>query len=110
MAKTRGNLAREFLWPGVTNDVETYVRSCDSCAQNKSSTQAPVGFLHPLSIPANRFLEIALDFVGPLSESNGYDCILIMTDRLTNYVLIEPATTTATASDIASLFYQTWYR
>ena len=110
MAKTRGNLTRDFLWPGVTNDVETYVRSCDSCAQNKSSTQAPAGFLHPLPVPANRFLEIALDFVGPLPESNGYNCILVTTDCLMNYVLIEPTTTTATAPDIASLFYRTWYR
>jgi len=61
-------------------------------------------------LPLHWFLEIALDFVDPLSESNGYDCILIMTDRLMNYMLIEPITTTATAPGIASLFYQTWYR
>jgi len=34
----------------------------------------------------------------------------VSSDRLTNYVLIEPTTTTATVPDIASLFYQTWYR
>ena len=110
ISKTQNNLSRDFLWPGITNDVEMYVRSCDSCTQNKSSTQAPAGFLHPLPVPTNQFLEIALDFVGPLPESDGYNCILVMTDRLTNYVLIEPTTTTATAPDIASLFYKTCYR
>jgi len=61
-SKTQGNLRRNFLWPGITNDVETYVRSCDSCAWNKSSTQAPAGFLHPLPVPMNRFHEIAPRF------------------------------------------------
>ena len=70
----------------------------------------PAGFLHPLPVSSNRFLEIALDFVGPLPESNGHDCILIMTDRFTDYVLIEPTVTRATAPEIALLFYKTWYR
>ena len=109
ISKTQGNLSHDFLWPGITSDVEAYVRSYGSCTQNKSSPQAPAGFLHPLPVPSNRFLEIALDFVGPLPELNGYDCILIMTDRLMNYVLIEPTVTTATAPEIVLLFYKTWY-
>ena len=62
------------------NDVETYVQFCNFCAQNKSSTQASTGFLHPLLVPATRFSEIGLNFVGPLPESDGYDCILVMAD------------------------------
>ena len=109
ISKTQGNLSRDFLWSGITSDVKAYVRSCSSCTQNKSSTQAPTGFLHLLPVPSNRFLEIALDFIGPLPESNGYDCIVIMTDRLMDYVLIEPMVTTAMAPEITLLFYQTWY-
>jgi len=33
-----------------------------------------------------------------------------MTDHLTDYILIEPTVTTATAPEIALLFYRTWYR
>jgi len=110
VSKTQGNLSRDFLWPGITSDVEAYIRSCGSCAQNKSSTQASAVFLIPLPVPLNRFLEIALDFVGPFPESNGYDCILIMTDRLTDYVLIEATVTTVTAPETALLFYKTRYR
>ena len=51
ISKTQVNLRHDFLRPGITNDVETYVHSCDSCAQNKFSTQAPAGFLHPLPFP-----------------------------------------------------------
>ena len=36
--------------------------------------------------------------------------LLIMTDRLTNYVRIIPTHSTATARDIAQLVYESWYR
>jgi len=36
--------------------------------------------------------------------------LLIMTDRLTNYVRIMPTHFTATAKDIAQLVYEAWYR
>ena len=72
--------------------------------------QALVGFLHPFPVPANHFTEIAMDFVGPLPESNGYNYLLVITDRLMDYVLIEPTTTIAKAPDIALLFYRTWYQ
>jgi len=51
-----------------------------------------------------------MDFVGPLPVSRGFDCILVITDRLINYVKIEPLKTTATAPEVANLFYRTWYR
>jgi len=108
--KTRAAITSDYFWPGITHDVDAYLRSCDSCARKKSTTQVPTGFLHPLPIPTARFLEMALDFVGPLPGSNGFDSALVMTDRLTNYCKIEPLKTTATAQDVAELFYRTWYR
>src|SRR5436305_13468699 len=51
-----------------------------------------------------------MDFVMPLPKSRGYDGILVMKDRLVNYVKIEPIHTTATAPDIAKIVYESWYR
>ena len=99
----------DYYWPGIQRDVELYIKSCTSCARNKSPTQAPAGFLHPLPIPKDRFSEIALDFVGTLVPSKGFDMILVMTDRLTNYAKFEPTLSTATAQDIADLVYRSWY-
>ena len=36
-----------------------------------------------MPIPQHRFDELALDFVGTIPVSNGFDTILVMTDRLT---------------------------
>ena len=108
--KTRRTIMRDYFWPGIVNDVVQYIKSCTSCAQNKSNTQAPAGFLHSMPIPMQRFTEIAMDFVGPLPKSKGYDMLFVMTDRLTGYVKIEPYYTTATAKDIADLLYRSWYR
>jgi hypothetical protein len=108
--KTRRSIAMDYYWPGLSHDVDVYIKSCTSCAVNKSSTQAPAGFLHSMPIPPDRFAELAMDFVMPLPKSRGYDGILVMTDRLVNYVKIEPIHTTATAPDIAKIVYESWYR
>ena len=108
--KTRKSIIIDYYWPGVQRDVESYVKSCPSCAQNKSSTQTPAGFLYPMPILKDRFAEMALDFVGTLVPSKEYDMILVMTDMLTNYTKFEPTHSTATAADIAELVYRSWYR
>ena len=72
--KTRAAITEDYFWPGITNDVDAYLRSCDSCMCKKSTTQVPAGFLHPLPVPMARFLEIALDFVAllPMLKSGNY--------------------------------------
>jgi len=50
------------------------------------------------------FEEIAIDFVGELPESEGFNAILVVTDRFTkvqHYIL---AKTTWTASDVAAVY------
>ena len=108
--KTRSAIARDYFWPGLDQDVDEYIRTCDSCARNKTSTQPPAGLLHPMPVPLNRFSELALDFVGTLPKSDGFDTILGMTDRLTDYVKLEPVHSTATAQQIADVIYRSWYR
>ena len=94
----------------MVTDVKAYVSSCSQCQRNKSSTQASAGYLHSLPIPVDRFHDISMDFVGLVPKSKGYDMLFVVTDRLTGYVKVEPMLQTATAKDIAELFYCTWFR
>jgi hypothetical protein len=63
--------------------IEEFIKSCSFCARNKTSTQAPAGFLHPMPIPQDRFTDMAMDFVGAITKSKEFDTILSMMDRLT---------------------------
>jgi hypothetical protein len=50
-----------------------------------------------------------MDFVGPLPLDQGHDCILTITDRLGSDIRIIPTSTTLTAKDLATLFFDKWY-
>ena len=72
-----------YYWPNMRKDLEqAYIPSCADCFQNKSPTTKPAGPLHPLPVPDCHGSSIAMDFVGPLPLDQGYDCILLITDRL----------------------------
>ena len=59
-----------------------YIPSCIECQRNKSSTSRPGGPLHPLPVPDDRCQSIAMDFIGPLPDDKGFNCILTISDRL----------------------------
>ena len=48
-----------------------------------------------------------MDFILSLPVSNrGFDCVLTVVDRFSKYVVLIPCLTTATAEDIAVLFFE----
>ena len=48
--------------------------------------------------------EIAMDFVGELLESEGFNAILVITDRFTKVQRYIPAKTSWTAEDVANVY------
>ena len=50
------------------------------------------------------FEEIAMDFIGELPESEGFDAILVVTYRFTKVQYYIPAKTTWTAEDVANSY------
>jgi hypothetical protein len=50
-----------------------------------------------------------LDFVGPLPEENGFNCILTITDRLNSEFHLIPMHTDVTAKELAWIFFNSWY-
>ena len=91
-------------------DLESaYVPSCADCQHNKSKTTKPTGPLHPLPIPDQYSDSIAIDFIGPLPEDNGSNCILTMTDRLNADIQLVTTRTDISTSDLAVIFFNHWY-
>ena len=69
----------------------------------------PPSPLHPLPIPDEHGNSMALDFIGPLPEDKGYNCILTMTDCLGSDYCLIPTKTDALAEDITLLIFNNWY-
>jgi hypothetical protein len=81
--KSYAALRDSYHWPNMRTDlVESYIPACVDCQCNKSSTSKPHGPLHPLPIPEAQGESVAMDFIGPLPEDEGYNCILSMSLRL----------------------------
>ncbi|KAJ9524152.1 hypothetical protein QJQ45_004880 [Haematococcus lacustris] len=79
MTKTLEQVTRWFTWPGVSENVKSYVRSCHSCQVNKSSAKKPAGLLQPLPIPERPWDSVSMDLIVklPASGPNKYDSILV---------------------------------
>ena len=108
--KSYAALRDSYYWPNMRTDlVESYIPACVDCQRNKSSTSKPHGPLHPLPIPEARGDSVAMDFIGPLPEDEGYNCILSMTDRVGSDVRIVPTRTNIAADELALLFFKNWY-
>ena len=108
--KSYMNLWDAYYWPIMQMDLEKlYVPSCSDCQHNKFHTTKPSGPLHPLPIPDKHGDSVALDFIGPLPEDDGYNCILTMTNCLGSDYCLIPTRTDATAEDIALLVFDNWY-
>jgi len=108
--KSYGSLRESYFWPNMRKDLESgYIPSCMDCQCNKNVTTKPMGPLHPLPVPDQRGDSVAIDFVGPLPEEGGYDCILTMTDRLGADIQIVPCTTKTSAEQLAILFFDRRY-
>jgi hypothetical protein len=95
----------------MAQSVKRYVRSCDSCQRNKPSNQRPLGLLTPLRVPTDRWEQITMDFIVQLPRTNqGYDSIVVFVDRLSKRVHLAPTTTTASAVEIARIFFDVVFR
>jgi hypothetical protein len=97
--KSYANIRNDYYWPNMCRDLENaYIPACPDCQQNKSGTSKPKGLLHPLPVPEKRGDSVCLNFVGPLPEDEGYNCVFTVTDRLGSDVCLIPTRTDISAS------------
>lgn len=65
----------------MEKEVLEYVATCPVCAQDKTSTRAQTGLLHPLPVPQHPWSHISMDFVTGLPPTRGNTSILTVVDR-----------------------------
>jgi hypothetical protein len=109
--KTYAIMHQKFYWPRMTKDIQKYVNSCDTCQRNKASQRTPAGLLQPLPIPSSRWEQVSMDFITQLPPTkNGHDAIVVFVDMFSKMVHFAPTMTTASAPDIARIFFDTIFR
>ena len=97
------NIKQHYHWYGMKGDVTRFIRTCHHCQLNKGTTQKPSGLLLPIRSPNIRWNTISIDFVMPLTKSEGYDAILVIVDKFSKFVIIVPTTTKVTSIGTAKL-------
>jgi hypothetical protein len=91
-AKTFALVSRHYFWPRSRAFINTYVQGCQTCQRDKAPRHKPVGLLKPLPIPSGPWRSISMDAIVKLPLPEGYDCIMVIVDRLTKMAHLLPFT------------------
>ena len=78
-------LKEEAWWPGMQEDINNYVRSCDTCQMRVKKKQ--VSEASSATIVTEPFAHIGIDVMGPLPVTrNGKRYIILAVDFFTKYL------------------------
>ena len=103
--KTTELIRRNFWWPSMIKEIESYVKSCPNCQKNKAKRNKQYGLLLPLELPYAPWQSIARNFITALTLSNGYTKLWVDIDRFTKMAHFIPLKENAkTAAYLARRF------
>ena len=98
--RTQELVSRNFWWDNAADglswqeDIAAYVASCQRCQLAKAGRHSKVKKLLLMPTGVRPWEEFAMDFVGELPASDGWNAILVITDRFTKMPRHIPAKTT----------------
>jgi len=93
----------------MTTFVKKYITGCDMCQQMKNCTQQPFGPLVPNKVSNGPWKTISTDLIMQLPESNSYNAICVIVDRLTKRAHFITINNWFLSKDIAQLLYDKVY-
>ena len=98
-----------YYWPNMLEYIANIVRRCFTCAVTKPQ-RITYGTLQPLLPAEVPFDHLTMDLASmePAIDS-GHDNILVVTCRCTKFVFAVPCFQTATATDVARMWYEHVY-
>ncbi len=84
------NLRRKYWWPNMGGDVRLYAKSCQRCQERSDPRGKHAGLLQPWPVPEAPGQEWAIDVIAMGTSLNGYVALVVMIDRYSRYVELEP--------------------
>jgi len=107
--KTYELVSRNYWWPEMTTFVKKYVTGCNMCQQMKNRPQQPFGPLMPNKVSNGPWKIISMDLITQLPESNSYNAICVIVDRLTKRAYFIPINNWFSSKDMVQLLYDKVY-
>jgi hypothetical protein len=102
--KTTELILRTYWWPRIHAHVAAYVRGCEKCQRTKTFPTKPSGLLAPNLVPEANWQVISADLITQLPQSQGYDAILVVVDRLSKMIRLVPTNGELTSEGLARLY------
>jgi transposase InsO family protein len=102
--KTLSVAKDRYFWPGLTKDLEEFIKTCPRCLRAKAPhlpERAPLCSIvttHPLEL-------VCMDFMSLETSTGGYKHILVITDHFTKYACAYP-TRSQHASVVAKILVE----
>lgn len=112
--RTTEFLSRGFYWPSLNQDVEDYIKTCDTCMRNKITRHPANPPLVPITAPS-RWHTVCLDVLGPFipnapTPPGANTCILVFMDKLTKMLRLAACPQQLSAEHAANLFIEHVFR
>jgi ferritin-like metal-binding protein YciE len=107
---TYNRVKQLFSWPGLKEQVKQFVASCLVCQQAKTERVAYPGLLEPLKVPDGFWQVVTMDFINGLPASSGFDCIMVIVDKLSRYAHFIPLKHPFSAFSVAMAYVKEIYR
>jgi hypothetical protein len=105
--RTLETLTLSYWWPGMRDEVKSYIKNCLRCQMDKSQTGALMGKLLTLPEPKQPWSIIGIDFITDLPKTpEGYDTIFVICDHFSKMVHFAPTTKHCTALQCAKLLLE----
>jgi hypothetical protein len=108
-AKLKKTAMSSFYFSRMTTHI--HVSSCEHCQRNKNYTVNTRGIPTSMTTPLCRFDVVTLDILSFSKQcKNGFDSVVVCTDRLSKRAYISPCHKTVTVPDLARIFFDTVFR
>ncbi|GKB40664.1 putative nucleotidyltransferase, ribonuclease H [Tanacetum coccineum] len=95
-----------YYWLRMGDDVETFVRTCLICQQDKIEQKKSGRLLEPSPTPKGPWESVSMDFITCLPKSEGGGIIIVVVDRFSKYGTFIAAPPDVIADDTAKLFFK----
>jgi len=91
---TEKKIKERYWWPGIYNEVQQFISTCDACQREKKPAKAKD--IYPM-VATRPFQIVGIDHVGPLHQTkDGYQYLIVAQDYFTKWPIAQPTKTTNT--------------